>query len=316
MFGCSRDAGPTSYNVRGRIVVKPQLDFSYFPGCALEGMNKAYDKSAQVVSRALNIDLAELDDWNCCGASAYISIHELKAHLLSARNLAIAEKRKKDLVVVCPACFTTLSKTNHYLAEDPKFRRTVHTALQSADLQYLGSVKVKHLLEVIVKEIGENEVKERIKHKLSGLKVAPYYGCQLTRPFGEVDDTQFPTMLDRLLEWIGAQPVSFPLKAKCCGGLLMMTNEKVALGLNKNLLDCAAENGAECIATICPLCHMNIETYQGDVNKMFGTKHNIPTLYFTQLMGLAFGFSRKELGINEELISSRALLEKHVEALV
>jgi heterodisulfide reductase subunit B len=278
-------------------------------------MNKAYDKSARVVCNALNIDLAELEDWNCCGASAYISVNELKAHLLSARNLAIAEKNKKDLVVVCPACLTTLNKTNHYLAEDPRFKRTVTNALKSTNLEYWGSVKVRHLLDVIVKDLGEDEVKARIKHKLSGLKVAPYYGCQLTRPFGEVDDQEFPTMLDRLLTWIGAQPVSFPLKAKCCGGLLMMTSTDVGLTLNKNLLACAAENGAECIATICPLCHMNIETYQGDVNKKFGTHFAIPALYFTQLMGLAFGYSRKELGINDEMISSRATLEKCLEAV-
>jgi heterodisulfide reductase subunit B len=276
-------------------------------------MNKAYDKSARVVSRALGIDLAELDDWNCCGASAYMSIHEVRAHLLSARNLAVAEKEKKDLVVVCPACLTTLTKTNHYLAEDPKLKRTVATALNAADLQYTGSIKVRHLLEVIVNDIGENKVKARVKRKISGLKVAPYYGCQLTRPFGEIDDKEFPTILDTLLKWIGAQPVDFPLRAKCCGGLLMMTNEEVALSLNKSLLDCATQNGAECIVTICPLCHMNIETYQDDVNKMFGTNFKLPALYFTQLMGLSFGFSRKELGIHEEMIPSQPLLEKHLE---
>jgi heterodisulfide reductase subunit B len=292
-----------------------QLEVSYYPGCSLEGLNKAYDKSARVVCIALNINLTELDDWNCCGASAYISIDELKAHLLSARNLAIAEKKKRDLVVVCPACLTTLNKTNHYLGEDSRFQRTIATALKSANLQYSGSVKVRHLLEVIVNEIGENEVKSRVKRKFSGLKVAPYYGCQLTRPFGEVDDKEFPMMLDTLLSWIGAEPVSFPLKAKCCGGLLMMTNEEVALGLNKNLLDCATQNGAECISTICPLCHMNIETYQADVNKKFGTNFKLPTLYFTQLLGLSFGYSRKELGINEEMIPSRTLLEKHLEVV-
>ena len=293
--------------------MQSQLAFSYYPGCSLEGMNKAYDKSARVVSRALGIDLAELDDWNCCGASAYMSIHEVRAHLLSARNLALAEKEKKDLVVVCPACLTTLTKTNHYLAEDPKLKRTVATALKAADLQYTGSIKVRHLLEVIVNDIGENKVKARIKRKISGLKVAPYYGCQLTRPFGEIDDKEFPTILDRLLKWIGAQPVDFPLRAKCCGGLLMMTNEEVALSLNKSLLDCATQNGAECIVTICPLCHMNIETYQDDVNKMFGTNFKLPALYFTQLMGLSFGFSRKELGIDDEMIPSQPLLEKHLE---
>jgi heterodisulfide reductase subunit B len=278
-------------------------------------MNRAYDKSARLVCGALDIDLAELNDWNCCGASAYMAIHELRAHLLSARNLAIAEKEKKDLVVVCPACLTTLTKTNHYLAEDSRFKRTIGAGLKAANLQYWGSVKVRHLLDVIVKDIGESEVKARIKRKLTGLKVAPYYGCQLTRPFGEIDDKEFPTILDTLLKWIGTEPVNFPLKAKCCGGLLMMTNEDVALGLNRNLLDCAQQNGAECIATICPLCHMNIETYQGDVNKMFGTNFRIPALYFTQLMGLAFGFSRKELGINEELIQSQGVLEKHLEVI-
>jgi len=295
--------------------LQARLGFSYYPGCSVEGMNRAYDKSTQLVCKALDIDLAELNDWNCCGASAYMSIQEMRAHLLSARNLAIAEREKKDLVVVCPACLTTLTKTNHYLAEEPRFRRTIGTALKAANLQYLGSVKVRHLLEVIVNEVGEQEVKARIKRKLSTLKVAPYYGCQLTRPFGEIDDEEFPVILDRLLTWIGAEPVNFPLKAKCCGGLLMMTNEDVALGLNRNLLDCAKQNGAECIITICPLCHMNIETYQGDVNKMFGTNFKIPTLYFTQLMGLAFGFSREELGINEEMIPSRSLFEKRLEVI-
>jgi len=296
-------------------VTVQQSEFSYYPGCSLEGMNKAYDKSVRLVSKALDIDLTELNHWNCCGASAYMSIHEARAHVLSARNLAIAEGEKKDLIVACPACLTTLTKTNHYLAEDSKFKRTIDLSLKAANLRYYGSVKVRHLLDVIVNDIGADEVKARIRRKISGLKVAPYYGCQLTRPFGEIDDKEFPTILDTLLKWIGVEPIDFPLKTKCCGGLLMMTNEEVALGLNRNLLDCATQNGAECIITICPLCHMNIETYQDDVNKMFGTKFKVPALYFTQLMGLAFGFSRKELGIDDEMISSRPLLEKHLEAV-
>jgi heterodisulfide reductase subunit B len=277
-------------------------------------MNKAYDKSARLVTKALGIDLRELNDWNCCGASAYMSIQELRAHLLSARNLALAEREGKDLVVVCPACLTTLTKSNRYMAEDPKLRRTVASALKAADLQYSGSVKVRHLLEVILNDIGEQEVKAKVTKPLSGLKVAPYYGCQFTRPFGDFDDKEFPVMLDTLLAWLGAEPVDFPLKAKCCGGMLMTTNESVGLGLVRGLLDCAAQNGAECVATICPLCHITLEAYQGNVNKRFGTHFQLPTLYFTQLIGLAFGFSRKELGINEELISSKAVLQRHAEA--
>jgi len=295
--------------------LETHMEFSYYPGCSLEGMNKAYDKSARLVSKTLGIGLTELNDWNCCGASAYMSIQELRAHLLSARNLAIAEREKKDLVVVCPACLTTLTKSNHYMGEDLKLRRTIASALKAANLQYLGTVKVRHLLEVVVNEIGEQEIKTKVTRPLTSLKVAPYYGCQFTRPFGEFDDKEFPVMLDTLLKWLGAEPVNFPLKAKCCGGMLMTTNEPVGLGLVRSLLDCATQNGAECIATICPLCHITLEAYQGNVNKKFATSFEMPTLYFTQLMGLAFGFSRKELGINEELISSKAVLARRVEAV-
>ena len=156
------------------------MKFSYYPGCSVEGMNKAYDKSARVVCDALGVNLAELNDWNCCGASAYMSIRELRAHLISARNLALAEKEKKDLVVVCPACLTTLTKTNHYMAENPRLKKTIGTALKAANLQYWGSVKVRHLLEVIVNDVGENEIKSRIKRLVQGSEGRPYYGCQLT----------------------------------------------------------------------------------------------------------------------------------------
>jgi len=277
--------------------MQSRTDFSYYPGCSVEGMNKSYDKSARLVCKALDIDLAELNDWNCCGASAYMSINELKAHLLSARNLAIAEKGRKDLVVVCPACLVTLTKTNHYIEESSRLKRTIESALAAVDMEYRGTVKVRHLLEVIMNEVGEARVKANIKRKLTGLKVAPYYGCQFTRPFGGIDDEEFPMLLDRLLVWLGAQPVDYSFKAKCCGGMLVMTDEKVGLGLTRGLLDCAVQSKADCIATICPLCHMNLETYQGSVNKLFGTDFHVPTLYFTQLLGLALGFSFKSLGI-------------------
>jgi heterodisulfide reductase subunit B len=290
--------------------LQSQVQFSYYPGCSVEGMNKAYDKATRVVCKALDINLTELTDWNCCGATSYMAINEQRAHLLSARNLALAEKEKKDLIVVCPACLTTLTKTNRYMGEDPKLRRAVNAALGVTGMQYRGGARVRHLLEVIVNELGEGKVKARVKKPLTNLMVAPYYGCQLTRPFGEIDDKEFPTMLDKLLSWLGAKPVDFPLKTKCCGGMLMMTNEDVALGLTRNLLKSARQNGAECVATLCPLCHINLEAYQGNVNKLFGTDFNVPILYFTQLLGLAFGFSRKSLGVDDELTPSKRLLKK------
>jgi len=289
------------------------MEFAYYPGCSLEGMNKAYDQSARLVSKKLGIDLTELSDWNCCGASAYMSIRELRAHLLSARNLALAEKEKKDLAVVCPACYTNLTKTNHYMGEDARLRSELRSALKAANLQYTGTVRVRHLLDVIVNDVGENRVRAQVVKPLSGLKLAPYYGCQFTRPVGDYDDKEFPNTLDTLLKWLGAEPVNFPLKAKCCGGILMTTNQPIALSLVNSILGNALQNGGQAIATICPLCHMSLEAYQGDVNKAFSTDFKIPMFYFTQLMGLAFGFGKKELGIDQELISSQALLEKRLE---
>jgi heterodisulfide reductase subunit B len=202
----------------------------------------------------------------------------------------------------------TLTKTNHYIAENSRLKRTIESALKAAQMEYGGTVRVRHLLEIVVNEVGEQKVKANIKRKLTGLKVAPYYGCQLTRPFGTIDDEEFPTLLDRLVVWLGAQPVNYPVKAKCCGGMLVMTDEKVGLGLTRGLLDCAVQNGADCIATICPLCHMNLETYQGSVNKLFRTNFHVPTIYFTQLLGLALGFSRKSLGMYDDVLPSDTFL--------
>jgi heterodisulfide reductase subunit B len=238
-----------------------------------------------------------------------MSIHELRAHLLSARNLALVEKTKKELVVVCPACLTTLTKTNRYMHENAKLRKVIDTSLKAANLQYSGTSRVRHLLEVIMNEIGEDEIRAKVSRPLLGLKVAPYYGCQFSRPFGDFDDQEFPMMLDTLLTWLGAEPVEFPMKAKCCGGMLSTTNEPVGLELLKSLLDCAVQSEAECIATLCPLCHTTIEAYQSDVNRKFSTHFQVPVFYFTQLIGLAFGLGKRELGISEELISSKAVLK-------
>ena len=288
------------------------MEFALFLGCTIPARLNQYESSSRAVLEKLGVGLIDIREFNCCGYP--LRNIDFKVFLLSsARNLALAEKEKKDLVVVCPACYTNLTKTNHYMGEDPRLRRTVGSALQTADLKYLGTVRVRHLLDIIVNDIGQAEVKNKITKPLSGLKVAPYYGCQFTRPLGDYDDKEFPVMLDTLLKWLGAEPVNFPLKAKCCGGILMTTNESVALALGRSLLDCATQNGAECISTICPLCHMTLEAYQGDVNKAFSTNFKVPMFYFTQLMGLAFGFGKKELGIDEELISSKAILQRHPE---
>lgn len=286
------------------------MAYTYYPGCSQEISTKAYDLSTWAVVRALGLDLVEMDDWNCCGTSPSYSLREVGTFALNARNLALAEKQGpgRDLVTICNGCFGILDKTNHRLAEDADLREKVGEALAVIDLEYRGSVKVRHFLEVLVGDVGREAIQEKVTRPLEGLKVAPYLGCAFSRPSG-IDDLEFPTALDDLLSWIGAEVVEYPLKAACCGGILMMTDkQEVALKLVHDLLADAVRRGASCLATACPLCHLNVEAYQGQVNSRFGTNVSLPVLFFTQLLGVSLGLGKEELGLGTELVSAEALL--------
>jgi len=278
------------------------LDFTYYPGCSVKGLNKSYETSALSIAKVLGLNLTELDDWNCCGATVYMGVYELRAHVLAARNLALAERKNRDIAVVCPACYVTLDKTNRYMNENKKLREDVNSALDQIGLKYFGSLKVRHLLDIVYNDVGEEAIRSKVVKSLKGLKVAPYYGCLVTRPFGAFDNKENPTTMEQVLRWIGAEPVRYSLKAKCCGGMQMTTNEDVGLKLVEGLLRVASISGADCISTACPLCQMNLEAYQDRINSKFGTRYAMPVVYFTQLMGLAFGLSQSEVALGQELV--------------
>lgn len=286
------------------------MRYSYYPGCSLEATAKPYDISVRAVCQALDLGLDEVEDWNCCGATSYISIRELTAFAISARNLALAEKMGNDLVTVCPACYTVLNKTNIYMREKEDIKKTVSEALAVANLKYDGTVKVRHLLDIIVNDIGLEKINPKISQRLDGLKIAPYYGCQISRPHGTFDDPEFPMTMDNLFSSLGAEVVNFPLKAKCCGGMLMTTEPEEGLNLIKSLLSCAQDNNAELIVTACPLCEINLEAYQKKVNRKFKTDFSIPAIYFTQLLGVALGLPKEKLAIGKELVSSEKVLDR------
>jgi heterodisulfide reductase subunit B len=286
------------------------MAYSYYPGCTQEVSTKAYDRSSRAVAKALGLELIEIDDWNCCGSSPSYSLRDIESYALNARNLALAERDVPDgdVVTICNGCFGMMDKTNRRLAEDPAVRREVAEALAVADLEYRGTLTVRHLLDIVVRDLGREAIEEKVVHPLEGLRVAPYLGCAFSRPSG-IDDMEFPTALDDLLSWIGADVVEYPLKAACCGGILMMTDKQdVALKLVRTLLAEAVRRGASCLATTCPLCHLNVEAYQGQVNSHFGTNFSLPVLFFTQLLGVSMGLSKADLGLGEELVSARALL--------
>ena len=288
--------------------------YTYFPGCSSsDGGAKAYGSSAQAVAKALDVELIELEDWNCCGSTPYTAVDELTSICVSARNLALAEKRGLDLVTPCSACYVILSRTNSSLQEYPAMRAKVDEALRAGGLEYHRTIKVRHLLDVLANDIGYEEIASRVKRDLSGLKVAPYYGCQVVRPGPGFDHPESPQSLDRLVESLGAAATPFPLKARCCGGSLIISEEDLALGLIHKLLDSASSNGAECIVTVCPLCQTNLDVYQRRVNKKFKTNFDLPVLFFTQLMGVAFGIDSRALGVEKCIVSAEKVLARYVE---
>jgi heterodisulfide reductase subunit B len=279
--------------------------YSYFPGCSsAHGGAKAYDTSTRAVARVLDTELMELEDWNCCGSTPYASVDELASYCCSARNLALAEKRGFDLVTPCSACYVLLTKTNLALKEYPELRAQVKEALAAGSLEYHGNIKVRHLLDVFANDIGYEQIKSQVKRGLKELKVAPYYGCQIVRPTPGFDHPEFPTSLDKLVTSLGAEAVSFPLKSRCCGGSLIFPEEEAAMNLLYKLFNSAAASGAQCIVTVCPLCQTNLDVFQSKVNSKFKTNFNMPVLFFTQLMGVAFGIDSKQLSLEKCIVSA------------
>lgn len=285
------------------------MKYLYFPGCSLKGTGKAYEESLLAVFRALNIELREIDDWNCCGATAYMGVDEAKAYALAARNLAIAERETLDIMAPCSACYLGLIKTQHAIAEDAKIRDRVLTALKAAGLEYKGTIRIRHPLDVLVSDVGLNNLKPLIKAPLKAKKFAPYYGCQIIRPYSTFDDQDRPVTMDRLLEACGAETAPFPIKTWCCGGSLTGTLPEVGLRLSYNIIKEAMRRKADTIVTVCPLCQFNLDAYQSQMSSEF-EKVSMPVLYFTQVLGLAMGLKPSELGINRGIISAEATLAR------
>jgi heterodisulfide reductase subunit B2 len=278
------------------------MKLSYFPGCSLKGLGRAYEESLLPVFRTLGVELEEVPDWNCCGATAYMAVDEAKAFVLAARNLALAEKcGDRALLAPCSACYLVLNKTQRAIRESASIRGKVERALDSVRLSYAGRVPVRHPLDVLINDVGLEAIKQKVTQPLRGLKVAPYYGCQIVRPYATFDDQTNPTTMDRLLEALGATVVRYPLKTKCCGGSLTGTLPEAGERLCYILLKEAMKRGADVIATVCPLCQFNLDGYHDAIAARFEPVR-IPTVYFSQLMGLAFGLPARELGMHRSMV--------------
>ena len=276
------------------------MKYSYYPGCAEHGTAVDYRMSVEAVFQRLGIELEEIKNWNCCGA---LHVDDRTARVaLSARTLASA---KADIATPCNLCYSNLMRAKAAL-EDNMLRNQVNGALVT---KYDGNAAPKHLLEVVVKDLGLTRLAEHVKHPLR-IKAVPYYGCLLTRPENRFDSAENPRSLDDLIRALGAEPVKYYYKTKCCGGPILITNEDLALELAKDLLIMAKDSGADCMVVTCPMCHLQLDAKQKAVEAKFNININMPVIYFTQLIGLAMGIAPKELGLEKHLVDTGKFIEK------
>jgi heterodisulfide reductase subunit B2 len=278
------------------------LKFAYYPGCSLETTASEYNQSVLEVSKVLGIELKELPDWSCCGASSGHSSDYWLSHALAGRNLAIAEKMGLDIAVACPACYLRLNATRHEFKNEAKLREKLPSLI---NLPYEAGYQVRHILDIICNSVGLETVKEKVVRPLKGLKAVAYYGCYLVRPpdLTHFDDPEDPHSLDDLLKALGAEIPDWRGKVECCGGSQSFTGRDTVKHLVNDIIEAAREVEAEAIVTACPLCQANLETRQA------GEKQ-LPVFYFTELMGLAFGLPAGHWFLRH-LISPASLLKKH-----
>lgn len=284
--------------------------YGYFPGCSLKGTGVAYEESLFTLFRLLDLPLAELDDWNCCGATSYMSIDERSAFLLSARNLKLAHQAEhRDLVAPCTACYLVLRKTQDYMERYPQIGREIAAVAGNGSLRVFQSVRVRHPLEVLYADVGLDRIRKQTVRQWRGGRVACYYGCQLVRPYAEADRDHDPLRMDELLRAAGVPTVEWPLKTRCCGGSLTGTTHDVGVFMNQILLQEAARKGAQAIATVCPLCQYNLDAFQLEIGRAMGRRLEMPILYFTQILGWALGGDADSLGFRRS-ISGRKLIKQ------
>ena len=284
--------------------------YGYFPGCSMRGTGVAYEESLLTLFRLLNLSLDELKDWNCCGATSYMSIDEGSAFVLSARNLSRAgQAGHKELVTPCSACYLVLRKTQDYAARYPQIAKSVQDSLAAVNLPPLDGVQIRHPMELLYNDVGLERIKSKVVRHWRGGRVACYYGCQLVRPFAEADRPHDPTRMDELLQAVGVPTVDYALKTKCCGGSLTGTIHEVGVRLNYILLKEAARKGAEAVVTICPLCQYNLDAYQAEIRKQTGEVLDMPVFFFTQILGWALGGDARSLGLGRAVSGRRSIEE-------
>jgi len=291
------------------------MEFGYYPGCSLSGTAKEFDKSLKAVLKVLDVNLLEIQNWSCCGASSAHVTNHLLSVALPVRNIIEAKKQGlNEIVAPCAACYNRLVSAQHEMKLDEKLRTKIEDLVEE---KYQGSAEVYNLIQLFQKT-GLEEIKSKKKADLSDIKVACYYGCLLVRPhsLANFDDAEDPVSMEEIVTATGAKPLDWNFKTECCGAAHSIAHKDIVLKLSKNILDDAIRNGADVIVTACPMCHSNLDMRQWSIVRSDKDFKSIPVLYLSQLIGLALGLNKKELGIDLHFISVDPVLAKVKEEAV
>ncbi|MEW7977658.1 MAG: CoB--CoM heterodisulfide reductase iron-sulfur subunit B family protein [Candidatus Sedimenticola endophacoides] len=289
-------------------------EVSFYPGCSSQkgASSSNLMRSMDALCADLDIQLNEIPDWNCCAASiGYGTGGELPRLTMSARNIALSETHNpgQEIVATCAACWLATREVQERLNHDRQMFQDANTALGEAGLSYQGDTKIRHIVEVLIEDIGYATISEKVKKPLEGIKIAGYVGCQTNRPFGIAGESfENPLYLDRMIEAVGADSIpTYEKKVQCCGGALAFSEPEKSQEMIKGIIEAAYDHGANAIVTPCPLCQANVEIYQDQINAAHGTQFNMPVVYYSQLMNIAFGRSLSESALDGQVVRFKEL---------
>jgi heterodisulfide reductase subunit B len=281
------------------------MTIPYYPGCTLSTKAEGYDRSGRAVAAALGMAFEELAEWQCCGATFPLVVDDSMALIAPTRILYQAQEAGERLTTLCAICFHVLRRSQALLDRDPEMLDRINWFTEQ---EYHG-VQVTHFLELLRDDLGWDALSERVRRPLTGLRVAPYYGCLLLRPHDEIglDDPEDPVILHDLVRALGAEPVDFPFNIECCGSYLLVKEPHVPETLSGDIVTSARERGAQVIVTACPLCQFNLDYPQRET-EAGRTGNEVPILYFTQLMAIALGLPEEDWGFENHYVDVAPLL--------
>ncbi|MEW6667578.1 MAG: CoB--CoM heterodisulfide reductase iron-sulfur subunit B family protein [Thermodesulfobacteriota bacterium] len=285
--------------------------YALFLGCTIPARSRNYELSARKVAAKLGVELVDVESFICCGFPVK-SADRRSAMILGAYNLALAQKNGLNLCSLCSSCTSALTEAAHELEHEADLRKEVNESLARVGLQYEGGVKVRHFARVLYEEVGVEAIQKAFTRRLEGMRVAPHYGCHYLKPseiYERFDSVEDPHTLDELFALTGAEVVEYANKKRCCGGPVLAVDEKTALAVAREKLDDIQEAGANAVGLVCPFCSVMYDSNQKGIETQFGTSYNLPVLYLPQVLGLAMGMDKKDLGLNLNVVKTKDLLQ-------